>query len=66
MIAFNTFFKCVYLFLAVLGLHCSLWVFSSCSEWGLLSSCSTRDSYSSGCSCCGTKTLDMWTSVVVA
>ena len=26
----------VYLFLAVLGLHCFAWAFSSCSEWGWL------------------------------
>ena len=25
-------------FLALLGLHCCSWAFSSCSEWGLLSS----------------------------
>ena len=24
------------LFLAVLGLHCCTWAFSSCGEWGLL------------------------------
>ena len=27
--------KCAYLFLAVLGLHCCMWAFSS-GEWGLL------------------------------
>ena len=26
----------VYLFLAVLGLRCCAWAFSSCGEWGLL------------------------------
>ena len=26
----------IYLFLAALGLHCCVWAFSSCSEWGLL------------------------------
>ena len=25
-----------FFFLAVLGLHCCAWAFSSCSEWGLL------------------------------
>ena len=25
-----------YLFLAVLGLRCCVWAFSSCGEWGLL------------------------------
>ena len=29
----------IHLFLAVLGLHCFAWAFSSCSGWGLLSSC---------------------------
>ena len=33
---FIIFFKFIYLFLAVLGLHCCTWVFSSCGEWGLL------------------------------
>ena len=28
----------LFFFLAVLGLHCCSWAFSSCSEWGLLSS----------------------------
>ena len=31
----------IYLFLAVLGLLAAL-IFSSCSEWGLLSSCGER------------------------
>ena len=30
-------FLFAYLFLAVLGLHCCTWAFSSCGEWGLLS-----------------------------
>ena len=28
----------IYLFMAVLGLCCCTWAFSSCREWGLLSS----------------------------
>ena len=28
-------FFIIYLFLAVLGLHCYIWAFSSCGEWGL-------------------------------
>ena len=28
--------KFIYLFLAVLGLHCCAWAFSSCGKWGLL------------------------------
>ena len=30
------FFKLIYLFLAVLGLHCCMWAFSSCGGWGIL------------------------------
>ena len=30
------FFEFIYLFLAALGLHCCVWAFSSCGEWGLL------------------------------
>ena len=32
----SPFKKCLFLFLAVLGLCCCLWAFSSCREWGLL------------------------------
>ena len=36
---FRSFFKkfiyFIYLFLAVLGLRCCAWAFSSCGEWGL-------------------------------
>ena len=32
----------MYLFLAVLGLFCCVWVFSSCVERGLLSGCSPQ------------------------
>ena len=36
----NDFFKYIYLFFGVfcLGLCCSAWAFSSCGEWGILSS----------------------------
>ena len=40
------------LFLAVLGLHCCMRIFSSCGRWGLLSSCDTQASHCSGFSCC--------------
>ena len=33
---FDFFFFLIYLCLAALGLHCCLWAFSSCGEWGLL------------------------------
>ena len=32
----NKFIYLIYLFLAVLGLHCCAWAFSSCGERGLL------------------------------
>ena len=43
---FQCAFKYTYLFLvlAVLGLHCCTRAFSSCHEWGLLSSCSVQAS----------------------
>ena len=31
-----TYLLIIYLFLAVLGLHCQMWVFSSCGKQGLL------------------------------
>ena len=34
----------IYLFLAVLGLHCCSWAFSSCSKQGRLSSCGAGSS----------------------
>ena len=33
---FNKFIYFIYLVLGVLGPHCCMWAFSSCSEWGLL------------------------------
>ena len=54
----NTLFQMfIYLFLASLGLHCSVQAFSSCGEWGLLSSCGARTSQCSGFSNCGARTL---------
>ena len=40
----NFFFNFIYLFLAVLGLCSCVWTFSSCSELGSPSSCSTQAS----------------------
>ena len=40
-----------HLFLVALDLHCCMQAFSSCSEQGLLSSCSARASHCSGLSC---------------
>ena len=47
----------MYLFLAVLGLRCCTWVFSSCCEWGLLLSCSAQASHCGGFFCCGAQAL---------
>ena len=46
--------KFIYLFMAVLGLHCCAWAFSSCGEQGLLFvvRCGARASHCSGFSCC--------------
>ena len=41
----------IYLFLAVLGLHCCVQAFSRFGEQGLLSSCDAQASYCSGFSC---------------
>ena len=54
------FFLKIYLFvffLAMLGLCCCEWAFSSCGEMGLLSSCDTRAAHCSGFSCCGAPAL---------
>ena len=47
------FFLKITLFLAVLGLCCYVQAFSSCGEWGLLSSCGAWASYCCGFSCYG-------------
>ena len=43
-----------------------LGLFSSCREWGLLSSCCVQASHCSGLSCCGAQALERAGSVVVA
>ena len=43
-----------------------MWASSSCEEWGLVSSCSTRASHCDSFSCCREQTLGTWASVVVA
>ena len=55
----------IYSFLAVLGLCCYTWAFSSCSKQGLLSSCGARASHCGGFSCCGAQALGHVGSVVV-
>ena len=44
-------------FLAALGLHCCLWAFSSCWQWGLLSGCGAQASHCRRFSCCRTQAL---------
>ena len=41
-------------------------LFSSCGDWGLLSSCGAPASHCSGFSCCWTQALGAWASVVLA
>ena len=52
--------KLIYLFMAVLGLCCCTWAFSSCSERELLSSCrsSAWVFHCNGLSCCGSKAVE--------
>ena len=57
---------CIYLFMAVLGLCCCSWAFSSCRERDRCSSCDVRASHCSGFSCCGEQPRAAWASVVVA
>ena len=47
----------VFIFLAVLGLHCYVWVFSSCGNWGLLSGCGAQASRCGDFSCCRAQAL---------
>ena len=49
----------------MLGVHCCVQAFSSCSEWGKLSSCSEQASHWSGFSSCGTQALGHAGSVAV-
>ena len=53
-------------FLAALGLHCCVWAFSSCGEWGLLISCGTQAFHCCGLSCFRVRALGRKGSVVVA
>ena len=49
--------KALYFFMAVLSLPCYVWVFSVCSDKGLLSSCGAWASYWDGFTCCGAQAL---------
>jgi len=51
--------------LAVLGLHCFLWAFSSCGKQGLLSTCGAWASHCSGFSYYNVQALELVGSVVV-
>ena len=55
----------IYLFLTVLGLCCCAWIFSSCSDWGLLSSCVVGASYYGGFTCCRVQALGHLSSIGV-
>ena len=56
---FKKFFCCffIHVVLAVLGLCCCRWTFSSFSDWGLLSSSCIQASPCDGFSCCGAQAL---------
>ena len=66
---FNFFFY-IYIYFpptpAALGLRCCPWAFSSCGEWGLLSSCSARASDRGGFTWFGAWALSMWASGAAA
>ena len=47
----------IYLFLAVLGLHCCMWAFSYCREWGYPSD-GAQASHCRGLSCWGARALE--------
>ena len=49
---FKNFCLFIYLSLAVLGLHCHMWAFSSCSGWEILSGCGAWASHCRGFSRC--------------
>ena len=49
----------VLIYLAVLGLHCCM-VFSSCTEWGLLSLWGVKASHCGGSPCCRAQALGHW------
>ena len=51
----SSFFVVVYLFLAMLGLHCCAQAFSACGEPGLLPSCSAQASHCGGFLCRGAR-----------
>ena len=58
-----------FLLLFVLDIHCCAWAFSSCGEWGLLSSGGVQASRCGGFSRCGAqalgaRALGTWASVV--
>ena len=52
--------------MAVLGLRCCAWAFSSCGAQGLLFHCGVQASHCGGFSCCGAQALGVRASVVVA
>ena len=57
-----------HLFLKIISFIYLFWLhrlFSSCDEWGLLSSCSVQASHCGGFSCCRALALRAWASVVV-
>ena len=56
----------IYLFLAVLGLHCHTQPFSSCRKPGALSSCGAQAFHRAGFSHCGAQALGAWASEVMA
>ena len=65
--SFLGFLKYIYIYiLAVLGLCCCMWAFSSCGEQRLLSSCGAWAPHCCGFSCCRTWAQSLWLTGLVA
>ena len=62
---YGNFLKFCLFILVSVGLCCCMWAFSSCGEWGLLSSCGVQTSRCCGFSCCGARALGFAGSVAV-
>ena len=60
------FFFSFFFFLAVLGLCCCVWAFSSCGEWGLLFVAVHGLLIAVASLCWGARALGAWASVVAA
>ena len=63
---YNAFLKIILFIFGCAGSSLLPGLFSSCCEWGLLSSCGARASQGCGFSCCRARLQGMWASAVAA